>query len=136
MKRIRGSDARESNQETGSLIIPLEKKLEGGEITSRQFAFRMTGTDGTDKTVYIEPVEGQVNLGSAQFELAYSLADSGKTYTYSIVEIGNEADEEIIYDEHTEKLVVSLADNGQGVLEATPVFYSLTEYGSTGEDPG
>ena len=120
---------------TGSLIIPLEKKLEGGEITSRQFAFRMTGTDGTDKTVYIEPVEGQVNLGSAQFELAYSLADSGKTYTYSIVEIGNEADEEIIYDEHTEKLVVSLADNGQGVLEATPVFYSLNEYGYTVEDP-
>ena len=62
------------------------------------------------------------SLGTLNFTLDYSLMDDGMTFVYTVKEITDENDEGIVYDTHDETITVSVTDNGDGTMTATPVF--------------
>ena len=57
------------------------------------------------------------NTAPAKFEVQYTQADIGKTYTYYILE-ENTGDEFIEYDDRYEKVTVTVSDTGHGNLNA------------------
>ncbi|MBO7674590.1 MAG: hypothetical protein J6S63_06235 [Atopobiaceae bacterium] len=70
--------------------------------------------------VTIEPTEG--NVATIAFdELAYSLADAGKTYRYTVTESIN-AGANVAAEQKEHTVDVSIVDNGDGTLSVTPTY--------------
>lgn len=88
-----------------------------------KFAFTLTGADGAPmpsgsdgQAKTVRNVAGNVDFG----EVAYTMADAGKTYEYTIAEAAtDDSPKGVSVDGGTRVVRVSVTDNGDGTISAT-----------------
>lgn len=88
-----------------------------------KFAFTLTGADGApmpsgsdDQAKTVRNAAGNVDFG----EVAYTMADAGKTYEYTIAEAAtDDSPKGVSVDGGTRVVRVSVTDNGDGTISAT-----------------
>ena len=113
---------------SGSNALKAYKTLEGREIEEGQFTFRLTDEAGK---VMQEKKNGPADKTTGRAEvsfdaISYTEKDAGQTYTYYITEATPDNAEKTedgtwtkngyTYDGHSEKVTVSVTDNGDGTL--------------------
>ena len=109
----------------GGAVIEARKVFTNGVIGEEQFSFRLTASDGSEiETVFAQP-DGTVTFSP----LHYSLEDDGGRFVYYIEEIKGD-DPEIEYDEHKERVSVTVSDNGDGTMTAQVIYEGGEEAGS------
>ena len=96
------------------LSFAVLKRLEGAELQDGQFAFQMLDAAGNK-------VMESVNTASGQVWFALNDITEVGVFEYSIVEV-NDAQEDVVYDDETLKLTVTVTDPGTGQLEAKVAF--------------
>ena len=103
---------------SGTASITVNKEVENATLSANQFTFKLKGKKNTT----IEKTAKNDANGKVTFDLSYTQADAGKTFTYAITEVaGNSSDWE--YDTHTCTVTVTATDNGKGTIN-TKVSYS------------
>lgn len=88
-----------------------------------KFAFTLTGADGAPmpsgsdgQAKTVRNAAGNVDFG----EVAYTMADAGKTYEYTIAEaVTDDSPKGVSVDGGTRVVRVSVTDNGDGTISAT-----------------
>lgn len=104
---------------TGELKLTAQKTVNGSVPTSDEiFAFELTNAEGTP-----DLYQNKNNLdGVVTFDpILYTLADVGKTFVYTISET-TEAGDGYTPDAAVYTVSVTLRDNGDGTLTATPTY--------------
>ena len=96
---------------TGSVQLKATKRLDGGQLKDGQFTFRLKDEHGGELDVKANDADGNVTFKA----LDYTLADVGKTFTYTITEDGG-TESGYTYDTHSETVTVKVEDAGQGKL--------------------
>ena len=94
--------------------LEVTKKLTGRELKADEFEFTLTDQDGNVKETVKNDKDGNVKFSELEF-------DKAGTYTYKIAEKAGTATG-IQYDTKTITAIVTVADNGKGVLEATVAY--------------
>ena len=99
----------------GSFILSGKKNLANSKMKTFQFIFDVFDENGKLVKSGINDKDGNINFGV----LNYNGSHAGKTYTYTIKErdMGRPGYE---YDKHVETFTVTVSDNGDGTLTATP----------------
>ena len=106
---------------TGALI-EAKKVLENGVIEEEQFSFRLSDSAGEEIETVYAGTDGKVEFSA----LHYTLEDDGKRFIYYVEEVaGNDPD--ITYDDHREKVGVTVHDNGDGTMTAEVSYDGETE---------
>nr|WP_027871839.1 FctA domain-containing protein [[Eubacterium] cellulosolvens] len=110
---------------SGTFILAGRKMIENREFREGdEWSFEVTA-DGADvpmpekTTVTINPTEG-VSAAFSFGEIKYTLADAGKTYTYTVTESGSVSGVTNDAKKHTVKVRVS--DDGEGGIIAQPEY--------------
>lgn len=102
---------------TGSAQLKATKRLDGGQLKDGQFTFRLKDEQGSELDVKTNDADGNVTFRA----LDYTLADVGKTFTYTITEDGG-AESGYTYDTHSETVTVKVEDAGQGKLNVVVTY--------------
>ena len=102
---------------TGSAQLKATKRLDGGQLKDGQFTFRLKDEQGSELDVKTNDADGNVTFRT----LDYTLADVGKTFTYTITEDGG-AESGYTYDTHSETVTVKVEDAGQGKLNVVVTY--------------
>ena len=102
---------------TGSAQLKATKRLDGGQLKDGQFTFRLKDEQGSELDVRTNDADGNVTFRA----LDYTLADVGKTFTYTITEDGG-AESGYTYDTHSETVTVKVEDAGQGKLNVVVTY--------------
>jgi len=113
----------------GSFTPEVTKRLEGKDLKDGQFTFTMVGPDGQTYTAKND-AEGNVVFEALDFDLN----DAGQTYEYTITEV-NDGQANIKYDEHAEKLTVTIKDNGDGTLQVSDEYSGKATFTNKYEEP-
>lgn len=96
--------------EPANVTIEAVKKLEGGTLGEGQFTFQLKDKDGKAVAKVKNKEDGAIRFENLTF-------DSEGTYEYTISEV-NDKQIGVTYDENVYKLMVSVTDDGSGVLSA------------------
>ncbi len=109
---------------TGKLSLAAKKTVNGKEPTKDQcYTFELASGEGT-------PALSQTKknkLGVVTFDdVIYTLADAEKTYQYTVRETTQDS-EGLTADQTVYTVTVSIADNHDGTMTATPVYSNGTE---------
>lgn len=101
----------------GRATIDVTKLFNGGNLNEHKFKFDIIGSD----SAVISTIETD-ETGHASYTFFYNQSDDGKTFEYKISEV-IPADKvpNVKYDEHVERISISVNDNGLGELETTTV---------------
>lgn len=114
----------------GFVSLGAHKTLTGRDLVANQFRFELVDAQGTVISSAANAADGSVLFG----RIYYTLAVAGKTFTYYIREAEG-GQNGYIYDSAQRKVEVSVADNGDGTLTATPKYFdkdgSVTENNGT-----
>ena len=102
---------------TGSVQLKATKRLDGGQLKDGQFTFRLKDEHGGELDVKTNDADGNVTFKA----LDYTLADVGKTFTYTITEDGG-TESGYTYDTHSETVTVKVEDAGQGKLNVVVTY--------------
>lgn len=102
---------------TGSVQLKATKRLDGGQLKDGQFTFRLKDEHGGELDVKTNDADGNVTFKA----LDYTLADVGKTFTYTITE-DEGAEPGYTYDTHSETVTVKVEDAGQGKLNVVVTY--------------
>ena len=102
---------------SGAWTPDVTKVLEGSELASDQFTFKLLDDKGNVLQTASNDTQGKVAFQAIQ----YTAEDHGKTFEYSIVEV-NDGQNNFTYDDHTAKVKVTVKDNGDGTMSATPTY--------------
>ena len=102
---------------TGSVQLKATKRLDGGQLKDGQFTFRLKDEQGSELDVKTNDADGNVTFKA----LDYTLADVGKTFTYTITEDGG-TESGYTYDTHSETVTVKVEDAGQGKLNVVVTY--------------
>ena len=102
---------------TGSAQLKATKRLDGGQLKDGQFTFRLKDEQGSELDVKTNDADGNVTFKA----LDYTLADVGKTFTYTITEDGG-TESGYTYDTHSETVTVKVEDAGQGKLNVVVTY--------------
>ena len=102
---------------TGSAQLKATKRLDGGQLKDGQFTFRLKDEQGSELDVKTNDADGNVTFRA----LDYTLADVGKTFTYTITE-DNGTESGYTYDTHSETVTVKVEDAGQGKLNVVVTY--------------
>ncbi len=111
---------------TGKVTISATKKLIGSNLTNGEFTFGLYDSDGSDAKPIVNSNGKAITAtndakGNIQFTDVPVNPNGSDTVTYYIKEIkGN--DESIDYDTHSEKVTISVSDNGTDTLVCTPSY--------------
>lgn len=111
---------------TGTVNISATKKLIGSNLTNGEFTFGLYDSDGSDAKPIVNSNGKAITAtndakGNIQFTDVPVNPNGSDTVTYYIKEIkGN--DESIDYDTHSEKVTISVSDNGTDTLVCTPSY--------------
>jgi pilin isopeptide linkage protein len=96
--------------EPTTVVIGAAKVLTGKDLTEDQFTFKLTGSDG------IELIAKNKADGSVAFPaISY---DAAGVYEYEVSEV-DDAQDNVIYDETTYQVIVTVTDDLRGHLSAT-----------------
>lgn len=117
-----GASASVSLNGTKSYDAPAGEGYATPDIEGK-FAFTLTGADGAPmppgsdgQAKTVRNVAGNVEFG----EVAYTMADAGKTYEYTIAEAAtDDSPKGVSVDGGTRVVRVSVTDNGDGTISAT-----------------
>ena len=96
--------------EPANVTIEGMKKLEGKKLEDGQFTFQLKDTDGNVIAEAKNNKDGTIRFENLKF-------DSEGTHEYTISEV-NDKQTGVTYDEHVYKIIVSVTDDGSGVLSA------------------
>jgi pilin isopeptide linkage protein len=104
---------------TGKLSLSAKKTVNGKEPKAdQQYTFELTSGAGTPALTQTKVN----NLGIVTFDdIAYTLADAGKTYQYTVRETTQDS-EGLTADKTVYTVTVTIVDNGNGTLTVTPVY--------------
>ncbi len=119
----------------GEVYLTAHKLLRDQTAAAGQFSFALCDESGevlqtvtndeVDTAAEIMDADGEMTAnpwsGTApvRFDaISYTIADAGRTYTYTIKEIAGD-DENIVYDGHVETVTVKVEDKGSGELSTT-----------------
>ncbi|OUO86318.1 hypothetical protein B5F40_15190 [Gordonibacter sp. An230] len=94
-----------------SVSLRATKRLTGAELADGQFTFQMLDHNGKVFREAKNNAEGVVDFGSVEF-------DKAGAYVYTVVEV-NDGQEGVTYDDAKRKVVVTVTDDGEGVLRAS-----------------
>ena len=98
----------------GEAVLVASKTLQGKELEDKQFSFELKDASGNVLQTKTNDGTGMVVFDAIQ----YQTGDAGKTFTYTINEVlGSE--QGYTYDTTVHTVYVDVADNGNGVLQAT-----------------
>ncbi|MBR4082508.1 MAG: Cna B-type domain-containing protein, partial [Clostridia bacterium] len=100
----------------GSVLLMGTKTLTGKELEADMFSFELLDANSS----VLETVQNADDGSFAFSPISYTLADAGQTYTYKVREAAGDS-EHMIYDATVYTVTVTIADNGDGTLTATPV---------------
>ena len=111
--------------------LKLSKTLRGRPMTEGQFTFTVTPADAASATalglheganVYKSPATAEATVGRidilAGHEVKFTLADAGKTFTYTVAE-KNDGQPGYTYDDAERTVTIAIADDTAGTLTAT-----------------
>lgn len=105
------------------------KNVENRKVDAGIFVFDVLDESGKVLRSGVNNKEGKVNLGA----IRYTQADVGKTFTYTIKErIGDRTYFE--YDPREYKVVVAIADNGDGTLNVDQKLFLVGQNGDEAVD--
>ena len=102
---------------TGLVRLQAKKTLDGRQMKAGQFSFDVLDDKGNVLRTSTNDGEGNIVFGA----IRYGLSDVNKTYTYTIRE-KDDGKGGYTYDGHDEKVSVTVTDNGDGTLTATPTY--------------
>ena len=106
----------------GSVTLEATKEIVGRDwLESDKFNFELSG----DNLANTQNVEVDQNQKTAEFTLNYTEADIDETYTYAIAETGAMPAGMTAGDALT--VTVTVKDNGDGTLTATPVYSNTAQ---------
>ena len=96
----------------GAVSFSGSKTMVGRELEAGDFAFNLIDEDGVILETVVNEADGRFSFE----EIAYTLEDAGKTFTYTVRE---ENDEEpgVTYDDTVYTVTVKVTDNGDGTLK-------------------
>ena len=121
-----GADATFTNaySASGDFTLQGAKHLDGRSFQKGDsWTFTVSGSEGAPlpatTTVTIDPTAGS-DAGFSFGDVHYTLADAGKTYTYTIAESGTV--DGVANDGGLHEVDVTVADKGDGTLSVTPVY--------------
>jgi pilin isopeptide linkage protein len=100
--------------------IEASKSLAGAPLSAGAFEFELVDGDGEQVATATNGGDGKVSFPEMTF-------DAPGTYTYTMREIDEKKDG-FTYDSHEVTVTVSVADNGEGKLVATPAYKGATEF--------
>ncbi len=103
--------------------LAVKKTLTGRELKADEFEFTLTDQAGTLKETVKNDKDGNVKFSALEF-------DKAGTFTYKIAEKAGTATG-IKYDTKTITAIVTVADNGKGVLEATVAYVDEKAFENT-----
>ena len=123
---------------TGTVSFKAKKTLVGETLTAGQFTFTLTETDsswsplsgGVTQTKTNAAPVGSATFGDIVFDNV-TLTDQSTRY-FIIEETVSNPDGSIIYDQHQQKITVTVTDDGAGTLIPNKSYYP--EYDETGYD--
>ena len=97
---------------TGTAVVSVTKKVTSAQSTYKggDFNFQLKDERGNIIDTKSAKANQTVSFGS----LSYTLADAGKTFTYTVHEVGEDGDGWTLAEDATVK--VSVSDNGDGTL--------------------
>ena len=100
----------------GNVKLTAMKEMVGRPLEDGEFSFVLKDADGKTIQNATNDKDGNIEFD----EIHYTLADvANSPFTYTISEVkGN--DTKVVYDTHTETIKVTLKDNGDGTITATP----------------
>ena len=97
----------------GEIVLTAKKALEGRTLADQQFTFELKDAEGTVLQTVTNDVSGNITFD----KIAYSEADAGKTFNYTISEV-KAGDAGYTYDETVYNVTVTVTDEGNGKLTA------------------
>jgi len=100
-----------------SMTLEGTKELSGRSLKAGEFHFVVTDKDNEEVATGTNDAEGKITFEAIE----YTWKDIGKTYTYTIKEIIGEAGG-VTYDDTEYTVNVTVADNADGTLTATPSY--------------
>lgn len=103
---------------SGSAALEATKIAEGFELEDGQFSFELRDADDNVRQTKQNDVDGNIAFDA----IPYSAAG---TYTYTINEVVVDGNG-IAEDTHVAKVTVTVVDNGDGTLTATPAYEGAT----------
>ncbi len=113
---------------SGSFTAQVTKALAGRALKADEFSFQLKDSNG----VVLQTKENAAD-GSITFDaIAYTQADIGETYTYTINEVVPTTPETgMTYDTMVITIPVTVTDGGGGVLIVTPSYPADKEFNNT-----
>ena len=87
---------------------------QGRSLKDGEFTFMLYDSNGTELQIKRNDAQGKVTFDP----IAFGPADAGKEYSYTVREKKG-ADQEVIYDEHEERVSISVTQGSDGKLQAT-----------------
>lgn len=103
---------------SGSVELEATKIAEGFKLEDGQFSFELRDADDNVRQTKQNDADGNIKFDA----ISYSAAG---TYTYTISEVVVDGNG-IAEDTHTAKVTVTVVDNGDGTLTATPTYEGAT----------
>ena len=112
----------------GSVVLTALKKLNGRNLKAGEFTFKLTDMEGKEIDTQKNAADGTVTFKAIDYTEADMAGkdEEGKdviltktTRQYQIFEV-KETLEGVTYDEHIETITVTLTDNQDGTITATP----------------
>ena len=113
--------------------LKLSKSLYGRPMTEGQFTFTVTPADAASANAlglhegannFQSPATAEATVGLidilAGHEVKFTLADAGKTFTYTVAE-KNDGQPGYTYDDAERTVTIAIADDGAGTLTATTI---------------
>ena len=111
-------------ESSGEYVVAATKRFTGGTLAEGQFQFALetVGAPGHDELVGTRYTVSNKADGSVTFPaLAYTDADTGKTFVYRLSEV-NDHQSGISYDDATVLVRVTPVDNGDGTMTVTATY--------------
>ena len=100
---------------TGSVQLTARKELSGMDMMENYFQFELKDAGGNLLSTAYAAADGSIEFQP----IDYTLLDDGKDFYYYITEIVPEVNDGITYDTTSKEVLVHVADDGHGHMNAT-----------------
>ena len=105
----------------GTLELEATKIFRGGALEDGMFSFELLDENGEQIEIAECSIDGRVCFSPIYFDQS----QNGKTYIYTVREITESYEDDLVCDSHEAQFEVTVTDDGQGVLQ--PVIRMLDE---------
>ena len=107
----------------GQAQIRMHKTFEGGELEEGRFTFRLADDSGDTIEEVTNGADGSIVFSPMDFDQN----DIGRRYSYTVTEIAGD-DPDIMYDSHSEEVIIDVRDGGDGNINAEVRYMGDAEF--------